>query len=224
LNVIVIEHPLCLGAPIPDAIRQRHEALLPVNQFQRPSGNVSATLQDVHVSDDVVLMGSRVMLRPPRIDDAEALFARVASDPEVTRYLSWTPHADVDETRSVITDLFNVGEDRTWVIVLKDTGDVIGQIGYLRPRPHAVEVGYCLGREWWGRGLMAEALRLIVDMLRDDPSVYRISAACHVDNTRSARLLDSSGLTFEGRLARYAVFPNLGPEPQDGMLYAAAVR
>ena len=41
----------------------------------------------------------------PRLDDAEELFAAVASDPEVTRYMSWTPHPDVDETRRVITDV-----------------------------------------------------------------------------------------------------------------------
>ena len=57
-----------------------------------------------------VLTGDRVTLRAPRLADAEELFASVASDPEVTRYMSWTPHPDVDEMRRVITELFNVGE------------------------------------------------------------------------------------------------------------------
>ena len=56
-----------------------------------------------------VLTGDRVTLRRPRVDDAEELFAAVASDPEVTRYVTWTPHPDVAETRRVITELFNVG-------------------------------------------------------------------------------------------------------------------
>ena len=47
--------------------------------------------QDGDVPDDEVLAGPRILLRRPRLDDAGALFARVASDPQVTRYLTWTP-------------------------------------------------------------------------------------------------------------------------------------
>ena len=63
-----------------------------------------------------VLTGDRVTLRAPRLADAGELFASVASDPEVTRYMSWTPHPDVDETQRVIAELFNVGVERTWLI------------------------------------------------------------------------------------------------------------
>jgi RimJ/RimL family protein N-acetyltransferase len=45
--------------------------------------------------DVPVLTGQRVILHPPRLDDADELFASVASDPSVTRYTSWTPHPDV---------------------------------------------------------------------------------------------------------------------------------
>ena len=93
---------------------------------------------------DAVLGGDRIVMRAPRIDDAEALFAELASDPEVTRYLSWTPHPDVDETRRVITELFNVGDDRTWLIVLRETGEVAGLCGLRRRESHPVELGYCL--------------------------------------------------------------------------------
>ena len=174
--------------------------------------------------DNDVLMGPRVLLREPRLDDAEVLYARVTSDPEVSRYMSWTPHANVDETRRVITELFNVGDDRTWVVALRDGGEVIGEIGSRRPQPHAVEFGYCLGRQWWGMGLMSEAVRMVLDLFEKDSAIYRVSAACHVDNVRSARLLDRSGLVLEGRLRRYVVFPNISAEPLDGLLYAKALR
>jgi ribosomal-protein-alanine N-acetyltransferase len=176
------------------------------------------------VPDDEVLGGPRILLRRPRLEDADALFARVASDPVVTKYLSWTPHTEVDETRRVISDLFNVGDDHTWVITIRDNGDVIGEFGYRRPGPRAVELGYCLARRWWGQGLMSEAVRVVLGLLARDPALYRVSATCHVDNTRSARLLQRAGLSLEGRLARYAVFPNLSPEPQDCLLFAKALR
>jgi RimJ/RimL family protein N-acetyltransferase len=53
--------------------------------------------------DIQTLNGTRVRLRPPRLDDADVLFERIASDPEVTRYMSWPTHPDVGETRKVIT-------------------------------------------------------------------------------------------------------------------------
>lgn len=52
------------------------------------------------------LAGPRVRLRAPRIDDADAIFAGMTSDPEVTRYLTWTPHRDVDETRRVTEEVY----------------------------------------------------------------------------------------------------------------------
>ena len=174
--------------------------------------------------NDVTLTGRRVTLRPPQAEDAEEMFEVLTSDREVTRYLSWIPHPDADETRRVITELFNTADDPTWVIELRDTGQLIGTCGWRRPVPHAVSLGYCLGRKWWGQGLMSEAAGLLVEAARRDPLVYRVAAHCHVDNVASAGVMRRCGLEFEGRLARYAVFPNLGPEPQDCLLFGKAVR
>jgi RimJ/RimL family protein N-acetyltransferase len=176
------------------------------------------------VADEGILAGPRVILRPPRLDDAESLFDRIASDAEVTRYLSWMPHPDVDETRRVISDLFSVGDERTWLIEIRDTAEVIGLCGWRRLVPHAAELGYCLARAWWGRKLMSEVLPMLLGELERDPTVFRVWAVCHVDNTASARLLERAGLALEGRLARYGLFPNLSDEPQDTLLYARALR
>ena len=120
--------------------------------------------------------------------------------------------------------LFNVGEDRTWLIELIETGEVAGLCGLRRRERHLVELGYCLGRRWWGHGLMPEAVGTLLEWLNRDPAIYRVSATCHVDNTRSTRVLERSGLVYEGRLARYAMFPNISTEPQDVLQYAKALR
>jgi [ribosomal protein S5]-alanine N-acetyltransferase len=96
--------------------------------------------------------GPRVTLRAPRLDDAEELFASVASDPEITRHVTWTPHPDVDETRRVSTDLFNIGRERTWSTELKATGEIIDTCGLQVITPPVREFGYVLGRRWWGSG------------------------------------------------------------------------
>jgi ribosomal-protein-alanine N-acetyltransferase len=91
-------------------------------------------VSDIPAAPDVpVLTGPRVTLRAPTIDDAELLFERVASDPEVTRYLSWTPHPNVDETRRVIAEFFNVGGETTWLIDLRDGTGPVGLCGWRRP-------------------------------------------------------------------------------------------
>ena len=174
--------------------------------------------------DDEVHVGARILLRAPQLVDAAVLFEAVTSDPKVTEYLSWTPHPDVDETRRVITELFNVGDDRTWVVVLRDTGEVIGQLGYRRPQPHAAEMGYCMAVRWWGRGLMSEAVGVALQHLHQDLHLQKVTAAVHVDNVRSARLLQRCGFELEGRARRHTVFPNLGPNPQDCLLYVRTVR
>jgi RimJ/RimL family protein N-acetyltransferase len=171
-----------------------------------------------------VLTGPRVTLRAPRLDDADALFTRIASDLEVTRYLSWQPHPDVTETRRVITEVFNVGDEQTWLIELRDGSGPVGTCGIRRPQRYSVELGYCLGRQWWRQGLMSEVVPLLLDEAQRDPAVYRVYAYCHVDNVGSAGVLRRSGLTLEGRLARYGMFPNISNEPQDCLLFAKAVK
>jgi [ribosomal protein S5]-alanine N-acetyltransferase len=171
------------------------------------------------------ITGPRLVLRPPVLDDAGALFQRVARDPEVTKYLLWAPHTDVAATRRVITEKMNVGdEERTWVVELKHSGDIIGLTSCRRPVAHSVEIGYCLGKRWWGKGFMSEVLGVLMDALEADRGVYRVWASCSVENERSARLLERAGFVLEGRLARYAVFPTMGPEPQDSLLYAKILR
>ncbi|MGO9384721.1 MAG: GNAT family N-acetyltransferase [Mycobacterium sp.] len=171
------------------------------------------------------IAGPRLVLRPPMPDDAGAIFQRVARDPEVTKYLQWTPHADVAATRRVITEKLNVSDDeKTWAIALRHSDDVVGLTSCRRSVPHSVEIGYCLGRRWWGNGYMPEVLEMLLTALESDRGVYRVWATCHVDNERSVRVLQRAGFELEGRLARHAVYPTVGPEPQDSLLYAKALR
>ncbi|MGB8389927.1 GNAT family N-acetyltransferase [Mycobacterium sp.] len=171
------------------------------------------------------ITGARLALRPPVLDDAGALFQRVARDPEVTRYLLWAPHPDVAATRRVITEKLNAGDDeRTWVIQLRHSGEVIGLASCRRSLPHSVEIGYCLGRRWWGKGLMSEVLDMLLAALEADREVHRVWATCSADNERSMRLLEHAGFVLEERLFRHAVYPTMGPEPQDSLLYAKALR
>ena len=167
-----------------------------------------------------VLRGTRVRLRPPTMADADALFENVARDAEVTRYLLWSPHTCITETRRVIAEVYST--ERTWLI--ERGGEVAGVCGWRQRQPHAVELGYCLGRRWWRQGVMSETLALLLAEAQADPRIYRVSAFCHPANAGSAAVLRRNRFALEGRLARYAVFPNISSEPQDVLLFARAVR
>ena len=101
---------------------------------------------------------------------------------------------------------------------------LLGLFGWRRPEPYSVELGYCLARRWWGRQIMSEVVSMLVDALRRDRAVYRVWAVCHVDNAGSAAVLRHCGLSYEGRLVRYGMFPNISAEPQDVLLFATALR
>ena len=77
----------------------------------------------------------RLVLRPFLIGDAEDMFANWASDPEVTRFLTWPAHSSVEVTRTVLNSWIPRYEDGgffNWAIELKETGRVIGNISVVR--------------------------------------------------------------------------------------------
>lgn len=164
----------------------------------------------------------RLLSRQPRLDDADAGWA---SDAEVTRYLSWRTHRDRSETSAFLVRCiaaWEAGEGhRPWVIELD--GRAIGMIGSTI-EGHRVNIGYGLARSHWGRGLMVEAARGVVDAAFGDPRIHRVWAVTDVDNRRSARVLEKVGMTHEGVLRRWTVHPNISPDPRDCLCYSIVRR
>ena len=147
----------------------------------------------------------RLILRPFRAEDAEDMFANWASDPEVTRFLTWPPHRDVDGTRWLLGQWITHYDDGAyfqWAIELKETGAVIGSIAVVKLEEAigSAEIGYCLGRAFWGRGIMPEALRAVMDYLFDTAGLNRIWAGHDVNNPKSGRVMEKAGMRKEGIL------------------------
>jgi ribosomal-protein-alanine N-acetyltransferase len=166
----------------------------------------------------------RLILRPITPADRDPIFDTYVQDPEVTRYLIWRPHRSREETSSYIADCLATppASARTYVLTGRETGSLLGAFHLRRPAPHRLECGYVLGRPWWGRGLMTEALTEIVDWALCQESVFRIGAVCDIENAASARVMEKSGLVREGMQRRLMIHPNVSDEPRDCFLYGRA--
>lgn len=151
----------------------------------------------------VTLETERLVLRPLTPGDAEDIFA-YACDPEVFVYLPLDHHADMDATRDFIVRTLaghEAGTKADWGMVLKETGRLIGTCGFWTwGGGGRAELGYFLGREHWGRGLVTEASERIVRFGFEDCMLNRIEAVCDVDNIGSARVMEKCGMVFEGTM------------------------
>lgn len=146
----------------------------------------------------------RLTLRKMRMSDAPDVY-RYAKDPEVARHVLWEAHQSVWETRAYIRYLlwqYRSGLPGSWAIELKETGKVVGTIGYMSYNADnaTVEVGYSLAREQWGKGLMTEALTAVIAETFRALDMHRIEAMHFTDNPASGRVMEKCGMRHEGHL------------------------
>ncbi|MBO7437882.1 MAG: GNAT family N-acetyltransferase [Bacteroidaceae bacterium] len=152
----------------------------------------------------------RLILRPWRESDAEALF-KYASDPDVGPRAGWPPHKSVEESLQIIKTVFNT--PTMWAVELKETAEAIGCVGYL---PASVsnlqipddqcEVGYWIGKPYWGRGICTEALRLVIDYCFNVKHYTVLWGDFFPSNPASGRVMTKCGFIDTGR---EIICPNL---------------
>ena len=150
---------------------------------------------------------ARLTLREITAGDAAALHT-YWSDEDVTEYMVLEPFEKLEDTRQMIVllaGLFAAGTGGRWAIVRKDDGAVLGTCGFhnLRPEHFRAEMGYEMGREYWGQGLMAEALAAILRYGYEVMGFNRVEAFVNTGNERSVRILEKLGFKLEGTLREY---------------------
>ncbi len=146
----------------------------------------------------------RLILRRFTVRDADAMYTNWASDPEVTRYLTWPAHAGVETSRAVLADWTAAYAQKSyyqWAIVLKDRADEpVGSIGAVDVSDDiaAVQIGYCLGRRWWHQGIMSEALGAVMDFFFDAVGCNRVACRHDPRNPHSGMVMQKCGMKYEG--------------------------
>ncbi len=146
----------------------------------------------------------RLILRSFKESDAQDMFENWANDEEVTKYLTWPPHKNVHTSRAILADWINSykkNEYYQWGIMFKDINQVIGSISvvHISNENEHCEIGYCIGRKFWGKGIMTEALRAIIKFLFSQVGFERIQTIHHSENVASGKVMKKAGMQYEGR-------------------------
>lgn len=145
----------------------------------------------------------RLILRQFTLNDAEPMYRNWASDGEVTRYLTWTPHESVEETKSLLKewiDDYKKPEKYEWCIELKEIGEPIGSIGVvgIREKIGAMEIGYCISEAYWHQGITSEAFEAVIAYLTKEVGARRIESRHDTRNPYSGKVMEKCGLKYEG--------------------------
>lgn len=161
----------------------------------------------------IKLETNRLILRKLRIEDAKDVFKNYASSDDVTKYLTWETHSNIYETKNYLQDLierYKDGKTFDWAIELKSENIVVGSICAKIPNEiiSKIEIGYCIGKNWWNQGIVTEALQKVIRFLFEEINVNRIEAYHDVRNLASGRVMQKCGMKFEGVLRQAYKFKN----------------
>lgn len=139
----------------------------------------------------------RLILRRVRSEDAQAMYRNWASDPDVTKYLSWPTHENVETSQWVVDEWVKSYEKPDfyqWGIAYD--GELIGSISVVELRGDTAEIGYCIGKAWWHKGIVSEALNGVLKYLFEKVGVSRIEAVHDVNNPNSGGVMRKCGMKF----------------------------
>lgn len=150
----------------------------------------------------VQLETERLLLRPWRMEDAEDMYAYARTE-EVGPMAGWVPHCSLERSKEIVA-MFMRGKN-TFALEHKETGKVIGSIGIdelgvLPGKEYEPllgrEIGYVLSKEYWGRGLMSEAVRRVIHYCFEELSLDFLTVSHFSWNQQSRRVIEKCGFDF----------------------------
>lgn len=153
---------------------------------------------------NLTLETERLILRPLELSDASDIF-KFASNPNVSKMLMWNPHQNLEESVEFIRRAHTIYQDGNITpmgITLKSSTQIIGFAGASwQSRAHKImELETVLGEDYWGQGIVAEALMEIIKYCSKTFELNRIQARCKVENTQSFKMLQKLGMKHEGTI------------------------
>lgn len=144
------------------------------------------------------LYTNRLKLRQITMNDCEQIFSCWANDEEVTKYLTWHAHKNIETTKNIVSNWISQYKNNNcyrWGIELKKTNNLIGMIDVVNYINNDPVIGYVLGKAYWNNGYMTEALKAILDKLFCD-GYSRILIEADERNIGSNRIIRKNGFKF----------------------------
>lgn len=147
---------------------------------------------------------ARLRLRKLTMRDASDIY-RYSRDTEVARHVLWDAHRSIADSRSYLRYMlrrYRNHEPASWGIEWRETGEIIGTIGFMwiQSDNSAAEVGYSLARNFWNRGIMTEALKVVIGHGFGSMNLNRIEAQHETTNPASGAVMRKCGMVKEGTL------------------------
>ncbi len=148
----------------------------------------------------MTLETERLILRPWSEEDAEELY-KYASDPEVGPPAGWPPHTSVENSRDIIRNVLSRQE--TYAVCLKE-GKPIGSIGLhlnghtdMTDRDDECELGYWIGKPFWGQGLIPEASRELLRYAFEKLGMRAVWCGYYDGNEKSRKVQTKLGFVYQ---------------------------
>lgn len=143
----------------------------------------------------------RLILRPWQEQEAEILY-KYARDPDIGPIAGWKPHTSVEYSLAIIRTVF--ANPETYAVVLKETGEPIGSCGLMfgdvlntaHIRNDEAEIGYWLGKPFWGHGLIPEAVRALLWRAFNELGLSTVWCGFYDGNTKSKRVCEKCGFKY----------------------------
>ena len=143
----------------------------------------------------------RLILRPWQESDAESLY-KYAHDPAIGPIAGWPPHTSVEDSLNIIRTVFAAPE--TYAVVLKASDEPVGSVGIMfgdglhsaEIQQGEAEIGYWIGKPYWGQGLIPEAVRCLLRRCFEDLEITAVWCGYYDGNTKSRRVMEKCGFRF----------------------------
>lgn len=164
----------------------------------------------------------RLILRKMQKKNAELIYKNWTSDENVSKYVTWDTHKSVKDTKKYVhykLERYKNPYVFDWVVVLKETGEPIGEIDAVKvsTADRRVEMGDCFGSKFWNKGYATEALKAFIKYMFTEVEVDKVTA-CHMAvNPASGAVMKKAGMTYDATLKGYAYDKNTGL--RDDLLY-----
>lgn len=150
-----------------------------------------------------------IKIRKWQITDAKALAAAISNKKVQDNLRDGLPYPYTEEDgREYISQMLSADGNDTFAFAITADDKVIGSIGAFRQRnihSRTAELGYYIAEEYWGRGVMTEAVKQLCSYVFSHSDIIRIFAEPFAYNTGSCRVLEKAGFRFEGTLRSNAV-------------------